>query len=115
MECCSKTANAARFGLRHATMHMVADLRDGDTIFVGERHRKIKITEILTPFKYGKLGDVVKTAKGSADVGDVMLTFKHGPGSQVKLDIENSVGVKWGLKGHFRNSHKPVVEAASIM
>lgn len=115
MECCEKLGNVARLSVRHNTMHMAADLKEGDTILVGAKHRAVKITEVLTPFTFAENGGVVRTAKGTSDSGDMLLTFKRSKtGSRVTLDTTSYAGVEWGLQGHFRNTIKPAVSESDL-
>lgn len=114
---CGSVASWRRFGLRHATLHMAADIAEGSTLYIGPTHRRATVVAITSPFADAPQGTVL-AARIAWDRGGgeatVELTKSGGGSDVVRMVVTQSYAV-WGLQGHPRNKHKPTHAVAPIL
>lgn len=103
-ECCSTLANL-RYALSHHTVHMAADIKTGSVLYLGPGHREGTVDQIVTPFSDTDSGSVLVVTVLWAAGGTATVTFVKSDG-KVSAKVDETVSA-WGVKGHFRNKHKP--------
>lgn len=93
---CKKTANL-RFLFDHATVHMAADLKVGDTVYVGYNIEGM-VDSIIRVDNDTILaeGRLALSKGGSAN----FKLIKNGKTVDISVDEQTPL---WGIKGHIRN------------
>ena len=109
--CCGAFGNWLSYGLKHHTLHMVSDLKEGDTLYVGSSHQEYRITEIEVPFR-NIIGTVLTaSAVNVTEGGPASLQFIKKQAGTVIVKTTEEIR-SWGIRGHSRNKHKPAASKA---
>ena len=88
---------------------MAADIREGSRLYIGPSYRKATVEEITSQFDdTPQKGLILEARVLWEDGGSATVKFKKSSVTKdlVTLTVTENV-VKWGLRGHSRNTHAP--------